>query len=175
MTRTSAAAVLTLAVGDTVVYAAHGIGRVEARRPGGGDLPETVVLMFESGLRVTLPIAKAHNALRSLSGEPELEDVRRMLRAEAEPTIEPWSRRFSSMREKVNAGDVTGLAEVVRDGYQRERQLAARAGGRAAAAAGERALYLKARKLLSDEIAVARGIDAEEADAWIVEQIDEHV
>jgi RNA polymerase-interacting CarD/CdnL/TRCF family regulator len=166
--------VLNLAVGDVVVYASHGIGCVEARRTGGGDLPEAVVLVFESGLRVTLPVARARGALRSLSGEVELEDVRRTLRADPAPRIEPWSRRFHSMREKVTAGEVTGLAEVVRDGLQRERQLAVGAGGRTTAAPSERGLYLQARKLLADEIAFARGIDAVKADVWIDEQIDEH-
>jgi RNA polymerase-interacting CarD/CdnL/TRCF family regulator len=74
------------------------------------------------------------------------------------------------MREKVTVGNAIGLAEVVRDGLQRERQLS---GGRAVAGASERGLYLQARKLLAAEIAFARGIDAAEADVWIVEQIDE--
>src|ERR671934_1414332 len=83
-----------LAVGDVVVYAAHGIGRVEARRPGGGDLPETIVVVFATGLRVTLPIAQARRALRSLSSELELEDVGCTLRASPAPIVEPWSKRF---------------------------------------------------------------------------------
>jgi RNA polymerase-interacting CarD/CdnL/TRCF family regulator len=37
----------------------------------------------------------------------------------------------------------------------------------------ERQLYLKARKLLSQEIGAARGIAADEADAWITEQLGE--
>jgi len=165
---------LDLAVGDVVVYASHGIGCVEARQAGAADLPEAVVLVFESGLRVTLPVARARGALRSLSGEIELEEVRRTLRADPAPSAEGWSRRFRSMREKVAAGHVTGLAEIVRDGLRRERQLAVGAGGRAAAAPSERGLYLQARKLLAAEIASARGIDAVEADVWIVEQVDRH-
>jgi RNA polymerase-interacting CarD/CdnL/TRCF family regulator len=166
------APVPNLVVGDVVVYASHGIGCVEARRTGRGHLPEVVVLAFESGLRVTLPVARARGVLRSLSGERELEDVRRTLRADPPPSIEPWSRRFRSMREKVTRGEVTDLAEVVRDGLQRERQLVAGAGGRATAAPSERGLYLQARELLAAEIALARGIDEVEADVWIVEQID---
>jgi RNA polymerase-interacting CarD/CdnL/TRCF family regulator len=164
----------TLAVGEVVVYAAHGIGRVEARRPGRGDLPETIVVAFATGLRVTLPIARAQRALRSLSGELELEDVGCTLRANPTPAIEPWSKRFNLIRERVNAGEVRGLAEVVRDGHQREQRLALRQGSQSASATGERALYLQARKLLAEEIALARGIQAAEADEWIVDQIDTH-
>jgi CarD family transcriptional regulator len=165
--------VLNLAVGDVVVYASHGIGYVEARAPREGEAPEAVVVVFESGLRVTLPIARAHGALRAPSSEVELDDVRRTLGADSVPGTEPWSRRFRTNRDKVNAGEVTGLAEVVRDGVQRERRLAGRAGGRGAAATTERALYVQARKLLAAEIAFARGIDSLQADVWIVEQIDE--
>ena len=162
---------LGLAVGDVVVYASHGIGRVEARRPGRGGLPETVALVFESGLRVILPLARAVDALRPLSGEPELEDVRRTLRAQASPPIEPWSRRYRATRAKVAAGQATALAEVVRDGLQREQQLAGDRGR--TTGPSDRQLYLRARTLLSAEIALCRGIDVAAADAWILEQVGE--
>jgi len=163
---------LNLAVGDVVVYASHGIGCVEARLGGGEDSRQLVVLAFESGLRVTLPVARARGVLRSPSEELELEDVRRTLRASPPPRIEAWTLRTRLMHEKVAAGEVTGLAEVVRDGLERERQLVLAAGGRTAPGPRERDLYLQARKLLAAEIAFARGIDAAEADVWIVEQTD---
>jgi RNA polymerase-interacting CarD/CdnL/TRCF family regulator len=159
---------LLLAVGEVVVYASHGIGCVEAKSAGPEDVPETIVVAFAGGLKVTFPVAVARCALRPPSSELELEDVRRILRAEPSPSVESWSRRFNSMREKVTAGRATDLAEVVRDGFQRERLAAART-----AAPSERHLYLRARTLLAAEIAHVRGIDALEADDWIVEQIDE--
>jgi CarD family transcriptional regulator, regulator of rRNA transcription len=161
--------VLDLAVGDIVVYASHGIGCVEARL-GGDDLSALVVLGFESGLRVTLPVDRARGVLRPPSEARALEDVRRTLGSDAAPRIEPWSKRFRAMREKVAAGEATGLAEVIRDGVARERQLIAAADNRASAATGERSLYLQARKLLAAEIAFVRGIDETQADDWIVEQ-----
>ena len=163
---------LDLGVGDVVVYASHGIGCVEARRAGTGRVSDVVVVLFESGLRITLPVARARSALRALSGEVELEDVRRTLRADPPPSIEPWSRRLRWMRERVTAGDVTGLAEVVRDGLRRERELGG-ANGRAAVATSDRGLYLQARKLLAAEVAFARGIDPVDADVWLVDQTDE--
>ena len=161
---------LSLAVGDLVVYASHGIGRVESTQSSRDDLPETVVLVFESGLRVTLPLARACQALRALSRPEDLDDVRRTLSADVPPMIEPWSRRNRTIREAVAAGRITGLAAVVRDGMQRERRLAAGTGGRSAAPS-ERELYLQARRLLAAEIAACWGIEAAAADAWIVQQI----
>jgi RNA polymerase-interacting CarD/CdnL/TRCF family regulator len=163
---------LGLAVGDLVVYACHGIGRVEARRPSGEGGPETVALIFESGLRVILPLARALDALRPLSSEFELEDVRRTLRAEASTPVEPWSRRYRVTRDKVAAGQATALAEVVRDGLQREQRLAAGASGRTTAPS-DRQLYVQARTLLTAEVALCRGIGLAEADAWILDQVAE--
>jgi RNA polymerase-interacting CarD/CdnL/TRCF family regulator len=164
-------AALDLAVGDVVVYASHGIGRVEARRARSGTLPETVTIAFEGGLRVVLPLTRARAALRPLSSEMELEDVRRTLRADASPSVESWSSRHRAAREKVAAGAVTALAEVVRDGLQREQQLAGDRGR--TTGPSDRQLYLRARTLLSAEIALCRGIDVAAADAWILEQVGE--
>jgi RNA polymerase-interacting CarD/CdnL/TRCF family regulator len=119
---------------------------------------------------VTLPLARTGEALRALSSPEELEQVRRTLCADVPPSTEPWSSRQRATREKLAAGTVTGLAEVVRDGLQRERIYAARKGGRLAGPS-ERELYLQARKLLAAEIALSRGIDVAAADDWIAEQV----
>jgi RNA polymerase-interacting CarD/CdnL/TRCF family regulator len=161
---------LNLAVGDLVVYASHGIGCIEARVAGRDGSPETIVVLFTSGLRVTFPVDRARDALRAPLGELELEDVRRTLCAKTPADDAQWTARFRAIREKVAEGAVTGLAEVVRDGVHREQRLAA-APGNGRAGPSERHLYLQARKLLVAEIALARGIDADEADVWIVEQI----
>jgi RNA polymerase-interacting CarD/CdnL/TRCF family regulator len=155
-----------LAVGDLVVYGSHGIGRVESRDDRGGN-GGTLVLVFESGLKVTLPLDRARSTLRALSGEEELEAVQRTLGSDAPPTSEHWSRRHRNSQAKLAGGTVGGLAEIVRDGAQRERE---RAKGGTVPITND--LYRVARKLLIAEVAVARGIEPEAADAWIVEQIN---
>ena len=165
--RDEAAIALRLAVGDLVVYASHGIGRVESRQLEQGQ-GETLVLVFESGLKVTLPLDRAHDALRSLSGEPELEEVQRTLRADSPPAVQPWSRRHRMSQAKLAAGSVSGLAEIVRDGIHRQRRRVK--GGPAPV---ENQLFRQARKLLAAEIATSRGIELEEAEAWIARQTAE--
>ena len=165
--RNDAQAALRLAVGDRVVYASHGIGRVESRerdqRTG-----EMVVLVFENGLKVTLPLDRAQNALRSLSGEPELEEVQLTLGGDSPPAaLEHWSRRHRNAQAKLAGGSVSGLAEIVRDGAHRE--LARIKGGTAPI---RNQLYREARKLLVAEVAAARGIEPDAADAWIGRQIN---
>ena len=161
---------LSLAAGDLVVYASHGIGRIESTRRAEGALPERIIVVFESGLRVTLPLERAREALRCLSGEAELEEVRRTLCADVPPSVEPWSRRHRLAQEKLIAGRVGGLAEIVRDGLERERRLATTSSSRSGTAS-ESELYRQARKLLAAEVAACRGIEPEAADAWILEQV----
>jgi RNA polymerase-interacting CarD/CdnL/TRCF family regulator len=157
---------MRLAVGDVVVYGCHGVGRV-APSDGRGAEQAMLVLEFEAGLRVSLPVARARESLRPLSNQRELALVERALRADATPDQEQWSQRFRATREKLTAGQATGLAEIVRDSIHRERRRGA------IASPAERELYLKARRLLSVEISVSRGIDQLEADDWITEQIEQ--
>ena len=157
---------LRLAVGDRVVYASHGIGRVESRDHHRED-GEMLVLVFENGLKVTLPLDRAQNALRALSGEPELEEVQRTLGGDSPPAaLEHWSRRRRNAQAKLVDGSVSGLAEIVREGIHRER---ARVKGGTAPVRNQ--LYRTARKLLVAEVAAARGIELDAADAWIGQQI----
>lgn len=157
---------LRLAVGDTVVYASHGIGQIESAHAAEGTQPATIVLALDSGLKVTLPLARARAALRRLSGDPELEDVRLTLSADEATSVEHWSRRRRFAKEKLMVGEIGGLAEIVRDGLRRERRLTTTSSKPIA-----NDVFRQARRLLAAEIATCRGIEQEEADAWIVEQV----
>jgi RNA polymerase-interacting CarD/CdnL/TRCF family regulator len=158
---------LRLSVGDRVVYASHGVGRIESREHHRAN-GEMLVLVFENGMRVTLPLERAQNALRALSGEPELEQVQRTLGGDSPPAaLEHWSRRHRNAQAKLADGSVGGLAEIVRDGAHRERT---RLKGGTAPIRNQ--LYRTARKLLVAEVAAARGIDPDAADAWIGLQIE---
>jgi RNA polymerase-interacting CarD/CdnL/TRCF family regulator len=162
--------VSNFAVGDVVVYASHGIGRIESAHAADGTQPERIILVLESGLTVTLPLVRARETLRCLSGEPELEDVRLTLGADVAQPAEHWSRRRRFAQEKLTAGEIGGLAEIVRDGLQRERRLTTKSGKPLA-----NELFRRARKLLTAEIAAARGIEPEAADAWILQQVGRDV
>jgi RNA polymerase-interacting CarD/CdnL/TRCF family regulator len=66
-------------------------------------------------------------------------------------------------KAKLAAGRAVDLAELVRD---------AEGSGRAARLShGERQLYLQARRLLVRELCSARGLDEDEAEAWIETQV----
>lgn len=155
-------------VGQSVVYAAHGVGQVVAleQRLVGGVERNCVVVELAAGLRVTLPVDDAATRLRAVAGRAELEGVGATLEAKASRRDGPWTRRMKENQAKLSRGEPADLAEIVRDGACHE--LASKSGG---LSTGERRLYRQARDLLVREISSARGVDAEEADAWIDSRI----
>jgi RNA polymerase-interacting CarD/CdnL/TRCF family regulator len=161
-----------LAVGDMVVYGTHGIGRVKAREEQLvlGATREVVVLELADGLTVTLPLGRAREQLRPLASEADMDRVQEALRVDRVLSGDPWLSRRRETLAKLTGGDPVQLAEIVGEGAQRERALRAK-GNKPQLSSGEREIFVKAWKLLSDEIARARGIQEAAADGWIDEQL----
>ncbi len=155
-------------VGDTVVYAAHGIGRVVAleQLSVGETERDAVVVDLSTGLRVTLSLDDAALRLRPVVDSAELENVSATLAAGSTRRDGSWTKRIKESKAKLAGGRAAELAEIVRDGACHERS----AGG-ARLSHGERRVYLQARELLVREICCARGVDTDEAEAWIAAQI----
>ena len=153
-----------IAVGDTVVYAAHGIGRVVAREQKRVDGTERDCLVIDlaTGLRVTLPLEGAARRLRAVVGETELDAVRSRLASAPGARDEPWTKRIKESKAKLASGRATDLAEIVRDGERRER-----ADGGARLSNAESRVYRRARALLIGEVSSAQGVGEDEAEAWI--------
>jgi CarD family transcriptional regulator len=169
---TATLAGVRLAVGDVVVYAAHGVGRVVARekRVVLGGVQDILVLELADGLSVTLPVERARELLRPLLSEADLRRVQETLREDHTLSEDVWPKRRKDTQVKVAGGDPLGLAEVVRDCARREQRLIAKRTG-SHLSPSERDLYSRARRLLSGEIGVASGLEPVEADAWIEEQL----
>jgi CarD family transcriptional regulator, regulator of rRNA transcription len=152
-------------VGDTVVYAAHGVGRVVAleQRRVAGTARDCVVVDLDAGLRVTLSVDEAAGRLRPVADGAELESVGATLGARPSGRDGSWTRRIQGSKAKLASGRPGDLAEIIRDGARYEQS--------ARLSHAERRVYLQARELLVREICSARGVDADEADAWVDAQI----
>jgi CarD family transcriptional regulator len=163
------AGALAVAVGDLVVYARHGVGRVVARERSlvAGTERDCVVVELAACLRVTLPADVAAARLRAVMSDAEFADVRRTLAQRPADRHGLWTRRIKEHKAKLARGRVSDLAELVRDGarYERVGECSRRL------SFGERRLYLDARRLLVCEICSARGIEQAEAEEWIEAQI----
>jgi CarD family transcriptional regulator, regulator of rRNA transcription len=162
-------AVVRLAVGDMVVYASHGAGHVAARerRIVLGTPQEVIVLALAGGLSVELPMERAHELLRPLASEADMSRVQKTLGADDAANRDSWLKRRRDSQAKLTGGDPIELAEIIRDSANRESTLPAKT----QLSPGERDLFVKARQLLSTEIALARGVEPAEANAWIDEQL----
>jgi RNA polymerase-interacting CarD/CdnL/TRCF family regulator len=162
---------MRLAVGDLVVYGSHGAGRVTSRQNlRSGESREVVVLDFAAGLSVTLPLQRALEFLRPVASESEVARIRTTLREDIAPSEDRWLKRSKATQAKVTSGEAVGLAEVVRDGARGEGRSTA-LGEAMRLSPSEHQLYLKARRLLADEIGLARGVESSEADDWITSQL----
>jgi CarD family transcriptional regulator len=161
-----------LAVGDVVVYGTHGVGRVSAREEKvvTGATQEVVVIELQDGLTVTLPLDRARTQLRPLATDAVMKRVRSALREDCALSVDPWLSRRRELVEKMAGGDLVRLAEIVSEGAQRERVRRAK-GGTQQLSPGEREVFVKARNLLSDEIALVLGLQPAAADGWIDVQL----
>lgn len=162
---------MKLAVGDVVVYGAHGAGTVETRetRSVDGELQTMVVVALSGGLSVQLPLALARERLRALVDESGLATVEQVLRDAPPSSGETWLKRRREALAKL--GDAIGLAEIIRDGHVRETAPARGFGSRLAPS--ERELVRRARDLLTSEIALARNVPVADAEAWLDRQLAE--
>jgi RNA polymerase-interacting CarD/CdnL/TRCF family regulator len=170
--RAEYAAYVELAVGDLVVYSSHGAGSIAARKTQTvlGETGEVVVVELDDGLTVTLPLELAQQLLRPLASEAELRIVQEKLRGDSVLSTDPWLSRRKHILEKLAGGSPVELAEIVSEGAQRERERHAKGTG-SSGSSGERDVFIKARRLLADEIALTRGIQPDAADAWIEERL----
>ena len=154
------------------MYGAHGVGRVASRekRLVLGAAQEVLVLELADGLSVTLPIDRARELLRPLLSHADLRRVQETLREDHTLSEDVWLKRRKDTQVKLAGGDALRLAEVVRDCARRQQRLIAKRTG-AQLSSSERDLYTRARRLLSAEIGLARGLEPADADAWIEEQL----
>ncbi|HEY7206761.1 MAG TPA: CarD family transcriptional regulator [Gaiellaceae bacterium] len=160
---------MRLAVGDTVVYGAHGAGTVVARetRSVDGDQQTVVVIALAGGLSVQLPLALAEEQLRPIVDEAEIATIQDVLRGSGALSADSWLKRRRDAEAKLR--DAIGLAELIRDGNARETAPARGPGTQLSA--GERELVHRARELLTNEIALARHVAVGEAGVWIDAQL----
>src|SRR5215210_5839488 len=149
------------AEGDLVVYPNHGAGYVsgvEEKTILGEARRFYVVYVPEGALTLNIP-ADSATGLRSCADEEGVAGALTLLGGSAEEMPDHWNHRLKHNQEKLRSGEISRVAEVVRDlsDYSVDHGLST----------GERNLLAKARRILLSEVAMARDIDAEEAEALV--------
>ena len=151
------------AVGDHVVYPAHGVGQVqgiETQEVAGMTLEVYVITFDHEKMTLRVPTKKARAAgLRPLAEGKVVTQALTTLKGRARIKRTMWSRRAQEYEAKINSGDLVSIAEVVRDLYRSESQ--------PEQSYSERQLYEDALDRMAREIAAVEKLDEASAVAKI--------
>lgn len=147
------------AVGDHVVYPAHGVGRITAideQAVADQTLQMFVVAFEKDKMTLMVPTAKVESAgMRRLSSRETMDTVLSTLRGRARLRRVMWSRRAQEYEAKLNSGDPVAVAEVLRDLHRNVDQ--------PDPSYSERQMYEAALDRLAREFAAVEKTDTEQA------------
>lgn len=151
--------------GDLVVYPAHGVGKVmsiEMQEVAGHQLQVFVISFSKNRMTLRLPMKKAQDAgLRALSTENEVQEALGTLKKRIKSKKAIWSRRAQEYEMKISSGELTSIAEVIRELY--------RSGDQPDQSYSERQIYQSALQRLASELAAIEAIDENQVIARVEE------
>ncbi len=157
-------------VGDNVVYPMHGVGKIEAieKKVVLGKRSEYYIIsILNSGMKVMIPVKNADQiGIRSIIPKKDIKKVLAVLTKYEVITVDDWKERYQSNIDKVKSGSIYEVSEVARDLYRRgrEKELSIM----------ERKLYENAYQLVTNEVALSKHIDLEEAGNLVSEALSSH-
>src|SRR5918998_5936109 len=149
------------AEGDLVVYPNHGAGYVagvEEKTILGESRRYYIVYIADGELTLNIP-ADGNTDLRPCANEKGVAAALAILGESPEELPDHWNHRLKHNQEKIRSGEMSHVAEVVRD-------LSA-FGGEHGLSTGERNLLAKARRILISEVAMCKNLAAGEAEALV--------
>ena len=152
----------TFTEGDFVVYPNHGAGciaGIEEKTILGEVRRYYVVYLPDTELTVSIPADGDDTGLRACASEEDVTEALALLRAGATHMPSNWNHRLKHNREKIKSGEIEQVAEVVRN-------LSVH-GTESGLSTGERNMLIKARQILTSEIALARSIEVTEAERLV--------
>ena len=146
-------------VGDKVVYPAHGVGEVidvETESIAGISIQVYVVSFPHDKMVLRVPVKRAvATGLRALVSKDSVTKIYKVLQGKAaKVTNKMWNRRAQEYESKINSGDITAVAEVIRDLHKdsgTDRSYS------------ERTIYESAINRLAGELSVLESITIPEA------------
>jgi CarD family transcriptional regulator len=157
-----ATASLSISIGDRVVYPNQGLCKVtgiETKEVAGQKLSFVTLQREEDGAKVMVPEAKVTAiGVRKVAGAEDVGKIFSFLKSDSDKASLDWKARARTNVERMSAGGLMGLAEVVK-GLQVLSELRP-------LPTKERGLYNDARHLLVTELSAALGVpgcDAEDA------------
>ena len=146
-------------VGDKVVYPSHGVGEVvdiETESIAGISIQVYVVSFPHDKMVLRVPVKRAiATGLRALVSKDSVVKIYKVLQGKAaKVTNKMWNRRAQEYESKINSGDITAVAEVIRDLHKDSNT---------DRSYSERTIYESAINRLAGELSVLESITTAEA------------
>jgi len=155
-------------VGESVVYPAHGVGRIvalEKQEVAGLELELFVIEFMQDKMTLRVPTTKIQSVgMRKLAEDPTLKKALTTLKGRPRVKRTMWSRRAQEYEAKINSGDLVSIAEVVRDLYRSENQ--------PEQSYSERQLFEQALDRMARELAAVEELDETGANQKITEILE---
>jgi CarD family transcriptional regulator len=155
---------LEFKVGERVVYPSHGVGEVveiEVQMIADTRLTVYVISFPQDKMTLRVPVNRAVAVgLRTLVNKSDVHEVYTILQGKPKRGNKMWSRRAQEYETKINSGEITAIAEVVRDLYKNvdnDRSYS------------ERTIYESALNRLSSEIAILENISEAESSSKLID------
>ncbi|MEZ0168189.1 CarD family transcriptional regulator [Microvirga sp. TS319] len=153
--------------GETVVYPAHGVGvimAIEEQEVAGFKLKLFVITFDKDRLTIRIPLAKAKGSgLRKLSEPSTVEQALAVLATRGKAKRGMWNRRAAEYNERLGTGQLTAIAEVLRDLNRSPNQ--------DDASYSEQQIVETAMDFMSREIAAIRQITQSQARELIMQSL----
>jgi CarD family transcriptional regulator len=155
-------------IGDKVVYPSHGVGEVkdiEVQVIAEMSIEVYVISFSHNKMTLRVPVARASSTgLRGLSSKEEIDSVYQILNDKPKKGNKMWSRRAQEYESKINSGQLSAIAEVVRDLYrnvENDRSYS------------ERTIYESALYRIASEMAALENVPTSEISEKLVELLKE--
>ena len=159
----------TFQVNDSVVYPAHGVGKIIAEEKqiiAGTEIAVYVVSFTKEKMVLRVPVKRAAaSGLRHLCTGKELQKMYSVLQSRPKASRGMWSRRAQEYETKINSGDIIAAAEVVRDLHKNVND--------PDRSYSERVIYEAALNRVAGELAAVEALEFKDAAERLVEFLRE--
>jgi CarD family transcriptional regulator len=148
-------------VGDSVVYPAHGVGKIlaiEEQQIGDLLLKLFVINFLEDKMTLRVPTSKVANVgMRGLSDRKSIQAALERLRQPSSINNLSWAEQADDCEARINSGDITSISDVIRELHAVKPEQPY----------SQKQLYEVALKRFSGEVAAVENISSAEAENLI--------
>jgi len=154
-------------IGDQIVYPMHGAGTIvaiEEKELMGQKCRYYVLTIPQNDIRIMVPCDCIESVgIRRVISKSEVSKVRETLGGESTEMAKIWNRRYRDNLEKLKTGQITFVAEVVRDLMRVDNQKRL--------STGEKKMLSNAKQILISELTLVSDMGEDELSLLIEKQV----